>query len=211
MLKKTQSVKNYWDERSELFSNYYIQPSLFDKIFRKGIYKRIAISISCCKKIHNASVLDIGSGPGINSVNFIKNANASFVLGIDFSPNMVDHAKEFVKSEGVNDRCKFILGDALVYDFGDEKFDFIAALGVFDYISSPQELITRISILCENSFVISWPKNSLRMWLRRKRYTCSLFDYTYDQVLALHIKAGIKNENIEIISGKGGFITIARK
>ena len=60
----TQDARQYWDERSELFGNYYKEPSLFDKIFRKGIYTRIAVALRTCKQLENPTVLDIGAGPG---------------------------------------------------------------------------------------------------------------------------------------------------
>jgi SAM-dependent methyltransferase len=211
MSKKIQSVKRYWNSRSELFGNYYIQPSLFDKIFRKGIYRRIDVSINCCKKIQNATVLDIGSGPGINSVGLVKSANASHVTGIDFSQKMNDYALEYSKHEGVTEKCEFILGDALEYDFQGKKYDLIIALGVFDYIQNSEALVKKMNALSNNSFVISWPKNGLRMWLRRKRYTCQLFHYTEMQIRMLHENAGIGSHQLEVFSGNGGYITIVHK
>ena len=77
MSKKTETVQSYWDARSDLFGNYYKKPSSFDRIFRKGVYERQAIAVQACKEIPNAKVLDIGSGPGVNSVSLIKNATAS--------------------------------------------------------------------------------------------------------------------------------------
>src|SRR5665213_626987 len=141
MSKIIQSAQSYWDERSELFGNYYKKPSAFDRIFRKGVYERVAIAVKACKEIKNADCLDVGSGPGINSVSLIKNANASHVTGIDFAQQMIDYAIETSKTENVADKCTFILGDATTYDFNGKTFDFSMALGVFDYIENAQVLI----------------------------------------------------------------------
>ena len=66
----TQTAKQYWDERSDLFGDYYQKPSLFDKIFRKGIYTRVAVALKTCKQLENATVLDIGSGTGRDTAAF---------------------------------------------------------------------------------------------------------------------------------------------
>ena len=206
-----ESAKNYWDTRSDLFGNYYMQPSLFDKIFRKGIYKRIARSITYCKNIPNATVLDIGSGPGINSVSLIQYGNASHVTGIDFSPKMIDYANKFAQQEGFSEKCEFILGDAIKYDFKDKKYDLTLALGVFDYTSDAQSLLKKMSELTINTFIVSWPKNGLRLWLRQKRYTCPVYHYTEEDIRKLHKNAGIEPDQLEIIVGRAGYSTIARK
>lgn len=211
MSKITQTAQAYWSKRSEIFSNYYKKPSLFDKIFRKGIYQRIAIAISVCREIPNASVLDIGSGPGLNSISLIKNANAAYVTGIDFAQEMIDSAKQTVKSEGLANRCNFILGDGITYDFSNNKFDFSMALGVFDYVKDAEVLIRRMCELTSKVLVISWPENGLRMWLRRKRYTCPLYHYTIEKIIELHNKALIKEEEIKILKIGGGWVTIAKK
>ena len=211
MSKTMQTAQSYWRKRSEIFSNYYKKPSLFDKIFRKGIYQRIAIAISVCKKIPNAYVLDIGSGPGLNSILLIKNANAANVTGIDFAQEMIDSAKQAIKSEGLADRCEFILGDALTYDFAGKKFDFSMALGVFDYTKDAEALIRRMSELTTQAFVISWPENGLRMWLRRRRYTCPLYHYTLKRIRGLHAQASIKPDKLIIVKIGGGWVTIAKK
>jgi cyclopropane fatty-acyl-phospholipid synthase-like methyltransferase len=211
MSKKLESVQSYWDARSELFGNYYKKPSTFDRIFRKGVYERQAIAVKACKEIPNATVLDVGSGPGVNSVSLIKNAGASHVFGVDFAEHMIKYAQETAKDEGVADKCTFVLGDILTYDFGNKKFDYAYALGVFDYVQDAQALISRMSHLSSKSFMASWPENGLRMALRRYRYTCPLFHYTEQDIIKLHEKAGISRKNLEIIRIGGGWATVARK
>ncbi len=211
MSKKTESVQSYWDARSELFGNYYKKPSSFDRVFRKGVYERQAVAVKACKEIPNASVLDIGSGPGVNSVSLIKNGGASHVFGVDFAQHMIDYANKTAKEEAVAAKCTFVLGDVLTYDFGGKKFDYVYALGVFDYIEQAQALLSRMSQLSTGSFMASWPENGLRMALRRYRYTCPLFHYTEQQIIELHKKAGIPIEKLEIIRIGGGWATVAHK
>ena len=211
MSKKTESVQSYWDARSDLFGNYYKKPSSFDRVFRKGVYERQAIAVKACKEIPNARVLDIGSGPGVNSVSLIKNAGAAHVFGVDFAQHMIDYANNTAKEEGVADKCTFVLGDVLTYDFGNKKFDYTYALGVFDYVEQAQALLSRMSQLSTVSFMASWPENGLRMALRRYRYTCPLFHYTEQQIIELHKKAGIPTEKLEIIRIGGGWATVAHK
>ena len=211
MSKKTETVQSYWDARSDLFGNYYKKPSSFDRIFRKGVYERQAIAVQACKEIPNAKVLDIGSGPGVNSVSLIKNAGASHIFGVDFAQHMIDYATNTAKEEAVADKCTFVLGDVLTYDFGGRKFDYTYALGVFDYVEDAQALLSRMSQLSTGSFMASWPENGLRMALRRYRYTCPLFHYTEQQVKDLHKKAGIPADKLEIIRIGGGWATVAHK
>lgn len=211
MSKKTETVQNYWDARSDLFGNYYKKPSAFDRVFRKGVYERQAVAVKACKEITQASVLDIGSGPGINSVSLIKNAGAAHVFGVDFAQQMIDYANNTAKEEGVSDKCTFVLGDVLTYDFGNKKFDYSYALGVFDYVEQAQALLNRMSQLSTKSFMASWPENGLRMALRRYRYTCPLFHYSEQQIKDLHKNAGIPENKLEIIRIGGGWATIARK
>jgi len=211
MSKKTETVQNYWDARSDLFGNYYKKPSAFDRVFRKGVYERQAVAVKACKEIPHATVLDIGSGPGINSVSLIKNAGAAHVFGVDFAQQMIDYANNTAKEEGVSDKCTFVLGDVLTYDFGNKKFDYSYALGVFDYVEQAQALLNRMSQLSTKSFMASWPENGLRMALRRYRYTCPLFHYSEQQIKDLHKNAGIPENKLEIIRIGGGWATIARK
>ena len=211
MSKKTESVQSYWDARSDLFGNYYKKPSSFDRVFRKGVYERQAIAVKACKDIPNANVLDIGSGPGVNSVSLIKNAGASHVFGVDFAQHMIDYANATAKEEAVADKCTFVLGDVLTYDFSGKKFDYVYALGVFDYVEQAQALLSRMSQLSTGSFMASWPENGLRMALRRYRYTCPLFHYSEQQIIDLHKNAGIPIEKLEIIRIGGGWATVAHK
>lgn len=211
MSKKMESVQSYWDARSELFGNYYKKPSSFDRIFRKGVYERQAIAVKACKDIPGATVLDVGSGPGINSVSMIKNAGASHVFGLDFAQHMIDYANATAKEEGVEDKCTFELGDILTYDFKGRKFDYACALGVFDYVEESAKLVKRMNELTTRSFMASWPENGVRMALRRYRYTCPLFHYSEDQIIKLHEDAGVPAANIEIFRIGGGWATVAHK
>jgi SAM-dependent methyltransferase len=74
------------------------------------------------------SVLDVGCGTGRY---FHTLKNASEILGIDVSGNMLLEAKNpFRKSEIAHTRISLIEGNFYNYDFGDRKFDFIYSVGV---------------------------------------------------------------------------------
>jgi SAM-dependent methyltransferase len=211
MSKAMETAQSYWDARSDLFGNYYKKPSLFDKIFRKGVFTRVAIAVKACKELGNATVLDVGSGPGVNSVSLIKNAGAQHVFGIDFAPHMIEYAANNAKAEGVADKCEFVLGDMMDYDFGGRTFDFSMALGVVDYVKDTEALVKKMAALTNKSFVISWPENGLRMALRRYRYTCPVYHYNVEDIKRIHRAAGIADDKLEIIPYPGGWGTIARK
>lgn len=211
MSKPTETVQSYWDARSDLFGNYYKKPSSFDRVFRKGVYERQAIAVKACKEIGHATVLDVGSGPGVNSVSLIKNAGASHVFGIDFAQHMIDYANQTVKEEGVADKCEFVLGDILTYDFGNRRFDYSCALGVFDYVENAAKLLQIMANRSAHSFMASWPENGLRMALRRYRYTCPLFHYSESDIRALHELAGIAPDKLELIRIGGGWASVAHK
>jgi len=209
MSQAKETVQSYWDSRSELFSNYYKRPSLFDGVFRRGIYERIAVAVKACKELDKPTVLDIGSGPGVNSETIVKNTSAVKLVGIDFSPQMIEHSKATAKAAGISHKCEFILGDVMTYDFKGNKFDFSMALGVLDYVRDASSLMKKMADLTIRSFVVSWPENGVRMLLRRQRYTCPLFHYSLEEIEKLHAEAGITN--LEVIKIGGGWATIARK
>ncbi len=209
MSKTTQSAQKYWDERSELFGNYYKQPSWFDKIFRKAIYTRVAVAVETVKELNEPTVLDIGSGPGINSVTILKNTSTIKVTGIDFAPNMIESANEFVQKEGVLDKCEFIKGDFMEYDWNGKIFNISIALGVLDYIKDSENFLKKMDKVTSKAFVISWPENGLRMWLRRQRYACPLYHYDEERIKKLHDNCKIID--LELIKVNSGWVSVAKK
>jgi ubiquinone/menaquinone biosynthesis C-methylase UbiE len=209
MSKTIHTAQQYWDVRSDLFANYYKQPSRFDKMFRKAVYTRTAVMLNTIKEFGKCTVLDIGSGPGVNSVTWLKNSEATFLLGIDFAESMNSYARKNAEAEGVGDRCRFVEGDFLTYDFKDSTFDVACAAGVTDYVKDIQALVKKMDAVTNKAFVASWPKGGLRMMLRRYRYTCPVYQYTEADVRRLHEDCAIKS--LDIIPMQGGMMSVARK
>ena len=209
MSKNIHTAQQYWDVRSDLFANYYKKPSLFDKTFRKAVYVRTAVVLKTIKEFDQPTVLDIGSGPGVNSVTWLKNTNAKFLLGIDFAEAMNEYARKNAQAEGVGDRCKFIAGDFLKHDFKGEKFTVSAACGVLDYVKESKEFMQKMDAVTSGAFVVSWPENGLRMALRRYRYTTPV--YHYDEAAIRKLHEGLNIKSLEIIPMQGGRMSVARK
>lgn len=209
MSKAAHTAQQYWDVRSDLFANYYKKPSLFDKLLRKAVYTRTAVALKVIKEYGKCSVLDIGSGPGVNSVTWLKNSEASSLLGIDFAENMNEYARKNAAAEGVGERCKFVEGDFLTYDFKGETFDVSVAAGVTDYVKEMDAMIRKMDVVTNKAYVLSWPINGLRMALRRYRYTCPVYHYNEADVRELH--EGCKIKSLEIIPMQGGLVSVARK
>jgi 2-polyprenyl-3-methyl-5-hydroxy-6-metoxy-1,4-benzoquinol methylase len=209
MSKPIHTAQQYWDVRSDLFANYYKKPSMFDKAFRKAVYVRTAVVLKTIKEFDQPTVLDIGSGPGVNSVTWLKNSNAKYLLGIDFAESMNEYARKHAAAEGVGDRCKFIAGDFLKHDFKGEKFTVSAACGVLDYVKESREFMQKMDAVSTGAFVVSWPENGLRMALRRYRYTTPV--YHYDEAAIRKLHEGLNIKSLEIMPMQGGRMSVARK
>src|SRR5690242_5443276 len=209
MSKPMHTAQQYWDARSELFANYYKKPSWFDKMFRKAVFFRTAVALKTIKEFDQPTVLDIGSGPGVNSVTWLKNSNAKFLLGIDFAESMNEYARKNAQAEGVSDRCKFIAGDFMKHDFKGEKFTVSAACGVLDYVKESREFMQKMDAVTSGAFVVSWPENGLRMALRRYRYTTPV--YHYDEAAIRKLHEGLNIKSLEIMPMQGGRMSVARK
>jgi SAM-dependent methyltransferase len=161
------------------------------------------------KEFDRPTVLDIGSGPGVNSVTWLKNSNAKFLLGIDFAETMNEYARKNAEAEGVGNRCKFVQGDFFTYDFGPEKFTVSVAAGVVDYVKDTVAFMKKMDAVTSGAFVVSWPENGLRMALRRYRYTTPVYHYNESDVRRLH--EGLNIKSLEILPMQGGVTSIARK
>jgi SAM-dependent methyltransferase len=209
MSKHIHTAQQYWDARSDLFANYYKKPSWFDKMFRKAVFVRTAVGLNTIKEFDRPTVLDIGSGPGVNSVSWLKNSNASFLLGLDFAENMNEYARKNAAAEGVGDRCKFVQGDFFTYDFKGEKFTVAVAAGVVDYVKDTAAFMKKMDAVTTGAYVVSWPENGLRMALRRYRYTTPVYHYNEADIRRLH--EGLNIKSLEIIPMQGGRMSVARK
>lgn len=207
MTSRATSVQDYWDRHSDLFGEYYKNPTWFDRTFRKAIFLRAMIAVDVCRGIPDARVLDIGSGPGINSVALVKKGGASRLTGIDFAPSMIEMARIYAENEKVGDRCEFIEGDFMKHPFEPASFDLSAALGVFDYIDDAPSFLAKMRRVSRRAVVASWPENGLRMMLRQMRYTCPVHPYSEEQIRSLHRAADMSD--IELIKIPGGWVSRA--
>ena len=207
MIAKDQTVLRYWASRANLFDDYYTDPSWFDRVFRKAIFLRAMVAIDVCRKLPEPTVLDVGSGPGINSVALIQEGHARAVTGIDFAESMNELAREQARSRGVDDRCHFIQGDFMGHSFDAKSFDLVVALGVFDYVDEPRQFLTRIAEYARASVVVSWPEAGLRMLLRQARYSCPVRSYTESRIRDLHRSARLSQ--LELLKVPGGWVSTA--
>jgi len=83
------------------------------------------------------SVLDIGCGNGALAYDLAQKSKK--VLGIDISGKNIDKAKLAYK----RDNLRFIIGDAVSYDF-PEQFDIIILSNVLEHIENRVEFLMRI-------------------------------------------------------------------
>lgn len=207
MTSKQASVQSYWNKHSDLFNEYYRNPSWFDRTFRKAVFVRAMVAVDACQKLQSPRVLDVGSGPGVNSVAMIKKGGAGFVTGIDFAESMNVLARDFARREGIADRCEFLEGDFLKHGFAAKSYDVVVALGVFDYVDDAQVFLKAMAECASKRVVASWPEGGLRMLLRQARYTCPVHPYTERQVHELHETAGLRD--VSLVRVPGGWVSTA--
>ena len=103
-------------------------------VWRKSAAKLTASDIS-------GDVLDIASGTGDFAFNLLKYPNIETVVGLDFSPNMLDVAVEKSSKLGCENEFVVAVGDAHSLPFSDESFaGATIGFGVRNFADLPKAL-----------------------------------------------------------------------
>ncbi|MEZ5357816.1 MAG: class I SAM-dependent methyltransferase [Candidatus Zixiibacteriota bacterium] len=181
---------------------------LINRLFRKSMRLRYQKTIEGCQPAGRKTALDIGCGPGHYGIVLAKQGLQSYT-GIDFAPGMIALAEKSAHESDVADICRFIVGDFMAQEF-DESFDYIIAMGFFDYIAEPREVIDKALKFTRMKAFFSFPASGgILAWQRTLRYKsrCDLFLYSRNDLEKLF--AGCGDVSIEKIA-RDYFVTVIK-
>ena len=182
--------------------------------FRKAVFERYTITFEQAGDVTGKKILDVGCGSGVYSVDFARRG-ARRVVGVDFSENMLELARQEAEQHRVADRCEFIQADFLEVQLED-KFDISIAMGVFDYVPDQVAFLRRMVALATGKVIVAFPSHSLlREPARRLRYKLAgkgdIYLYGRDDVERIAGEAGLRNREIIHIPSSGGvFVLVGR-
>jgi cyclopropane fatty-acyl-phospholipid synthase-like methyltransferase len=182
-----------------------------NKLLRPALFSRYQLTFEQCDNITNKTVLDIGCGTGRYSIEFAKRG-AKRVVGIDFSPSMIEFCKKMAQEAGVAERCEFLCSEFLAMPLVEEKFDYIVAMGFFDYIENAQPFFDKIASLQPTKFIASFPLFSFLWGIQRHiRYywikKCPIYYYNKEQIESLCHNAGFPS--YQVLEKREGLFCIA--
>jgi len=209
-------TQRYFDQHAAAFDSLYHEGQpvarAFNRIFRAAIYERFAITFDESEPIAGKSILDVGCGSGRYAVEFARRG-ASRVVGLDYAAGMLDLARQYARSAGVQDRCDFVEGDFTALQL-NERFDVVIAIGVFDYQDKPVEFLRRMAARSRGRVIATFPGTSLvRMRIRKLRYwlkDCPVLFYTERDVRRISAEAGLERVRIIPIRTSGtGYVLVA--
>jgi 2-polyprenyl-3-methyl-5-hydroxy-6-metoxy-1,4-benzoquinol methylase len=182
--------------------------------FRKAVFERYTITFEQAGDVTGKKILDVGCGSGIYSVDFARRG-AARVVGVDFSGNMLELARQEAERHQVADRCEFIQADFLELNLED-KFDISIAMGVFDYVPDQVTFLRKMVELTTHKVIVAFPGHSLlREPARRLRYKLAgkgeIYLYGQDDVERIATEAGLRDKEIIRIPSSGGvYVLIGR-
>ncbi len=181
---------------------------------RKAVFERYTITFEQAGDVRGKKILDVGCGSGVYSVDFARRG-AGRVVGVDFSGNMLQLARQEAEQHGVADRCEFIQADFMALDL-EEKFDVSVAMGVFDYVPDQVTFLRKMVALTTGKVIVAFPGHSLlREPARRLRYRLSgkgeIYLYGHEDVERIATEAGLQDREIIRIPSSGGvYVLVGR-
>ncbi len=191
------SQTDYWNQEAERFEKIYSHQkspfsNLLDRIFRGDMYERFSFTISRSEPISGRSFLDVGCGSGRYSLEYARRG-ARDVIGIDIAENMLQICRQMAENEGLGGRCSFLHTDLLQFD-PEHVFDVSIGIGLFDYISDPLPVLSKLRSVTSDCVIVSFP----RLWtwrapIRKARLSlrgCPVYFYSRSRISNLMRQAG---------------------
>lgn len=208
MSKDSEEVTKHFDSCANFFNQtsegiiyglgHNLVTRLVNQHLRRSILERFRRTMEGCLPYQGQTILDIGCGPGIYSIELAK--GGAHITGIDFAIAMVRLAQKRAEEHPVSN-CNFVVADFFSPPFPkNHKFNYTIAMGIMDYISNPKSFIKTMLSVTQKKAFISFPlAGGFLAWQRSFRYRlshCPLFLYTENQVGDLF--NGLTYERLEV-------------
>src|SRR4030042_3027859 len=180
-----EKVKEYFHKEASRFDAIYGDNKSFfrkiiDKCFRQVIRDRFNLTFKKVGELKGKTVLDVGCGSGRYALEFALRG-AKNVMGMDFAQGMIDLANSYARELSEKERCQFICGDFMDYNF-ENKFDYTIAMGLFDYLNNPSDYLAKMKSLTCGKIIASFPKRwTWRTLIRKIRLSlagCGVYFYS---------------------------------
>lgn len=204
-------VKNHFETWADRFDGLYkfenqsVFRKYFNKIFRKALYERVNLTFEAIGDLEGKTVLDVGCGSGRQLIYAVE-TGARKATGIDFSKDMLELAKQYAHEIGISGKIELFEGDFLEYPFPG-TFDFTYALGVFDYVDKPVEMLRKMRAVTNESVIATFPAPTLiRMPLRKLRYAlrgCPVYFFSKKELTRIVEAAGYTHYQIKEFASCG--------
>ena len=199
--------KDYWSKSNKWFIDAY-NSTFIELIKHAPVRLREDLAVMTSKLIEAEKILDLGCGPSRVLAKCLLTIPNSKGIGLDFSDSMILESKRYLRSINIEERVTLNKADLLeLSEF--PKASIAIALGLFDYIENPLNILKKAS-KSSSVLVASWPTDTPRNYLRKYRYSCPVYRYNIKKVENLLKEAGysyIQRVNLGALSG---FVTIAK-
>jgi 2-polyprenyl-3-methyl-5-hydroxy-6-metoxy-1,4-benzoquinol methylase len=203
-MKDEQGVKDFFSDYAEDFDSIYgdgkprnLFNRITDKLFRQSMYERYKRTIDFLTNSDVKTVLDVGCGSGRYSLDLAK--NGMIVTGVDLAQKMLNIAQSNSQKAGFENNT-YIVGSYFDVKI-DKKHDAAILMGLFDYISNPEELFSKLKKDTGKYILASFPKpGGILGWQRKIRYNmrnCQLFYYSKESLEELMSASDISNYEIQ--------------
>ncbi len=130
---------------------YYEFSHLYDLLFRRVFYPRIAMVIRSLAIEPGARVLELGVGTGLSLDAYPPQCH---VTGIDLAPDMLERAQDKVNRNAWR-HVTLEQGDALNLKFPDDSFDYVMAFHVVSVVPDPVRMMAEARRVCRPGGVIT--------------------------------------------------------
>ena len=197
----------YFHDRASRFAAFYRSERLSRLIGRGPLFDRLRGCVDIVAGVSATRVLDVGCGSGPLFAPLAQ--RGMHVTGIDPAPAMVVLARQ----EAARHK-QLVTVEERAWEAIDETdaYDAAAALGVFDYVDDPADLLGRMGRAAPH-VVASFPAPGLRLQLRRLRYGARgvhVHGYQPADLRALAVSAGLVAEELRPLGRAGYLVHFAR-
>ncbi len=199
--------QSYFQGRARRFAAFYSSEPVARVIGRGPLFDRLRLAVDLAVAIGAKRVLDVGCGSGPLFAPMA--AHGIHVVGVDPAEAMValatEQASEFPGLIEVR-RGRWEDLDEV------DSADLAVALGVFDYVSRPGELLSRLAGAAPH-VIGSFPAPGLRLLLRKVRYGMrgvGVHGYTPARFDQLAATAGLEVVELQPL-GRAGYVVHFRR